>query len=78
MRIARPPFVAGEYPRLDDRTGELVHGEKECGRCFQLTALADPDFVNELIDALHEWQFTQTRLDVCRLKWSCMCRRVLS
>jgi outer membrane biosynthesis protein TonB len=32
-------------------------------RDFRLTAPADPDFVNALIDALHQWQFTQTRLD---------------
>jgi hypothetical protein len=30
---------------------------------FRLTAPADPDFVNALIDALQQWQFTQTRLD---------------
>src|SRR5260370_23097609 len=30
---------------------------------FRLTATADPDFVNALIDALHPWQYTQTRLD---------------
>jgi beta-lactamase regulating signal transducer with metallopeptidase domain len=30
---------------------------------FRLTAAADPDFVNALIDALHQWQYTQTRLD---------------
>ena len=28
-----------------------------------LTEPADPDFVNALIDALQQWQFTQTRLD---------------
>ena len=30
---------------------------------FRLTAAADPDFVNALVDALHQWQYTQTRLD---------------
>jgi beta-lactamase regulating signal transducer with metallopeptidase domain len=30
---------------------------------FRLTAPADPDFVNAVLDALHQWQFTQTRLD---------------
>ena len=30
---------------------------------FRPTAPADADFVNALIDALHQWQFTQTRLD---------------
>jgi hypothetical protein len=30
---------------------------------FRLTAPADPDFVNAVLDALHYWQFTQTRLD---------------
>jgi hypothetical protein len=24
---------------------------------------AEPDFVNALIDAVHQWRFTQTRLD---------------
>jgi beta-lactamase regulating signal transducer with metallopeptidase domain len=30
---------------------------------FRLTAPADQDFVNALIDAVRQWQFTQTKLD---------------
>jgi protein TonB len=30
---------------------------------FRLTAPADPDLVNAVLEALRQWQFTQTRLD---------------
>ena len=30
---------------------------------FRLTAPADPDFVNALVDAVKQWQFSQTKLD---------------
>jgi protein TonB len=30
---------------------------------FRLTAPADPDFANALIDAVKQWQFSQTKLD---------------
>jgi hypothetical protein len=30
---------------------------------FRLTAPADPDFVNAVLTAFHDWHFTQTRLD---------------
>ena len=49
---------AGAKVEIDSRIG--IDGFV---RDFRLTSPADPDFANALIDAVKQWQFTQTKLD---------------